>query len=87
MICQASQAPAIVRLHEEGRLSGGKAIVGYFTNAAFEVFERVLPGTEVFVHSELVTWRLGRLRAKGRLYDATGKVFATAEHGAMIVVR
>jgi 3-hydroxyacyl-[acyl-carrier-protein] dehydratase len=47
-----------------------------FTNSEAEWFELVAPGSLVTVHSELLAWRLRRIRARVKLFGETNTLIA-----------
>jgi len=47
-----------------------------FTNSEVEWFELVAPGTLVSIHSELLAWRLRRIRARVKMFNEQNSLIA-----------
>jgi 3-hydroxyacyl-[acyl-carrier-protein] dehydratase len=47
-----------------------------FTNSEAEWFELVAPGSQVTMHSELLAWRLKRIRARVKMFSETNILIA-----------
>ena len=56
-----------------------------FTNAEAEWFQLVAPGAVVKIESELLAWRLGRIRARVTMCDEKNSVVAQSVLGGMSV--
>jgi 3-hydroxyacyl-[acyl-carrier-protein] dehydratase len=49
-----------------------------FTNSEAEWFELVAPGSRVTIHSELLAWRLRRIRARVKMFSEANTLIAQA---------
>ena len=48
------------------------------TGSEVEWFKRVRPGTNVIMRSELLAWRMRRIRTRVKMFDETGSPLAAA---------
>lgn len=57
-----------------------------FTGSQVEWFERVPPGSVVVIRSQLLAWRLRRIRARVQMFDEAGVLVAESEVSGMSVM-
>ncbi len=56
-----------------------------FTSSNVEFFKMVLPGDKVFVHSEKIFFRLGKLKCKVEMKNSADELIASGEMSGMLI--